>query len=149
MKQIVSTILVAAAFILTACQPKEQKTTVAELEGSWQIVKVNDVMTPDTLLDESYISFDLTLQTISGKASCNLFNASFEKDEKEADKFSFAPIATTMMACPHLDFERQILDALQSSVQVARDGEGFVLLDENGNKSIVLKAMKATSADQQ
>lgn len=149
MKRILNTFLVLAAIILTACQPKEQKLTVADLEGPWQIVKVGDVATPDTLLAESYVQFDLTLLTISGKSSCNLFNSSIEKDEKEADKFSFGPIATTMMACPHLDFERQVLDALQASVQVARDGEDLVLLDENGNKRIYLKAMGTDATEQQ
>ena len=149
MKQFLCASLVVAVFLLAACQPKEQKITVADLDGSWQIVKVDDVAVPDTLLGESHISFDLTLDNISGKSSCNLFNSGIEKDEKEADKFSFAPITTTMMACPHLDFEYRMLDALQASVQVARDGEGLVLLDENGNKRIGLKAMIGTPEGRQ
>lgn len=149
MKQILSAFFVLATFVFTACQPKEQKVTVADLEGPWQIAKVDDVAMPDTLLEASYVRFDLTLQTISGRSSCNHFNTSIEKDEKEADKFSLAPITTTMMSCPHLDLEQRILDAIQASVQVARDGEDLVLLDENGNKRISLKAMDTGTTEQQ
>lgn len=147
MKRFLSTLFVAAALMSTACQEKQEKVTVMDLEGAWQIVTVDDVATPDSLLHGTHISFDLTLERVTGRASCNLFNSQIEKDENEADKFSLSHIATTMMACPHLDFERRVLDALEASAQVARDGDDLVLLDENGNKRIGLKSLPTPPSD--
>ncbi|MDO4771571.1 META domain-containing protein [Porphyromonas sp.] len=145
MKKILGFVLMAAAFVLTACQTQQKKVSISDLQGAWFIVKVDGIDTPDSLKQDTYLNVDANLADVSGRSSCNLFNTTMTKDDSANDKFTLTEIATTMMSCPHLEFEQKVLSALNACVKVARGEDGvLLLLDESGSTRLELTTMNTS-----
>lgn len=143
MRKIFTSLALVLLSIGVSCQSqkKDESISIEALDGFWQITEVAGQATPDSLLSETYILFDLAEERVSGKASCNLFHGSIQKDEEAPDRVALSELATTMMACPHLDFERQVLDALGASARATRQGDQVLLLDAEGKAQILLTSM--------
>ena len=87
---------------------------LAMLAGSWTIKEVNGEALPTGMEKQPFLSFDVEKKTVHGNAGCNLVNGGFETEEGDATSIAFSRLATTMMACPDMEWEGKILKALNA-----------------------------------
>ncbi|MEG1545164.1 MAG: META domain-containing protein [Tannerellaceae bacterium] len=138
MKKVMSYALMlpALACMLFACS--EVKTDVKDLDGKWNIMVVKG----EKVLEEGLpqMEFNIPDQKIHGNTGCNIFNSSVVLDPSDVSAITIAPAATTMMACPNMDEERQILDAMDgvTGVKAGPEAGQMSLVDDSGNVLLVL-----------
>lgn len=84
-------------------------------------------------------SFDIEQKRVHGNAGCNVINGSFSQEEGKDNSLKFSQMISTMMACPDMETERQILEALSkvNSFSSSQD-QTLALLDENGTEILTL-----------
>jgi heat shock protein HslJ len=106
-------------------------TTQANLDGTeWRFVEVNGTAVPNGV----NATLRLHGSRASGRTGCNAYGASFETGADGSAKFGQA--MSTKMACltpaGAMQVERSVLDALQHTARVERDGDHLTLLDASG-----------------
>ncbi len=94
------------------------------LTGPWRVFSMSEG--PAIPADAEAI-FDFQNGRISGRAFCNRFNASFER---EGPEITFGQAATTRMACPGplMALERTFLDILAAANAATVDVAGTLTL---------------------
>lgn len=120
--------------------PREVVLPITSLAGEWKISKIKGVTVPADLEKKPFIIFDLKAKRIHGNAGCNMINGSIITEESNIHSLSFPAIAVTMMACPDMDYERKVLDALNAvkTFDVSSD-KSVTLFDEDGKEQVLLK----------
>ena len=120
----------------TSCSTK--KATVEQLNGKWIITEINGKKPTSERIPE--MEFNVNEKRLHGNGGCNIFNTSFETDEKDASVLRIKPAATTMMACPDMQVERDILQAIEKvrGFDSGDEEDTIVLLDENGSPLMTL-----------
>lgn len=110
----------------------EEKTDVKVLEGKWNIVEVSGEAVGETA--HPFMEFNLEEKKVHGNASCNLFNAALELSESDCSAIRVGNAITTMMACPNMDMETKVLQAMDQvrSVRQGATEEEMCLLSEEG-----------------
>ena len=106
------------------------------LSGKWEIVKLNgeEVQATET---KPFLEFNTEKSEVHGNTSCNIMNGSYTQDGK---KLSFGNMATTMMAGPDMDLEREVLDAINKAASVKdTSGDKVQVFDANGNLIMELR----------
>ena len=114
------------------------KTDVKTLEGKWNIVEVSGEAIGESA--HPFMEFDMEAKKVHGNASCNLFNAALELSEGDCSAIRVGNAITTMMACPNMDMETKVLQAMDQ-VRSVRQGdtvEEMCLLNEEGNTVVRL-----------
>lgn len=110
----------------------EKSTVETPLQNTyWKLVELNGgrVEThPDQR--EVHILFRANEKRLTGFAGCNQMTGSYEAG---GDSLSFGLLATTMMACPHLDEETTFLGALEGVTRFLILGESLVLSSESAD----------------
>ncbi|MBO8483222.1 MAG: META domain-containing protein [Bacteroidetes bacterium] len=129
MKKFISAVLaVSAAALFYSCSGN------INLDGKWEIVSLGGEAVEATETDP-YLEFNTETHEVHGHTGCNIMNGSFSQDGK---KLTFGNMATTMMAGPDMDLEREVLDAINkaSSVKSAAgnklqisDADGTLLME--------------------
>jgi len=121
-------------------EPRTAVSMIEALEGEWKITEIKGEALPSDLDKEPFISFDLKSKRIHGNAGCNMINSSIITEDDKPHSLSFPAVAATMMACPNMDIERKVLDALNSvkSFDIFVD-KSVGLYSENGSQLLVLK----------
>lgn len=103
--------------VLFSC--KTQKETVLsfnDLDGNWSVVELKGkTMNPQN--SKQLIVLDIPHQTISGNAGCNRMMGKIEYNNDRKSIIKFMNLSTTRMACPDLENEQALLDALGNSVR--------------------------------
>lgn len=120
---------------------KAPDMTLADLNGKWKIVEAGGVAIPDTLENQPFIELDTAAKTMHGQAGCNLINGGFQTEEGEPASISFSQFISTMMACPDMEIEDRVKQALNATRTFARiqDGENRVgFYDAEGTLVVVL-----------
>jgi heat shock protein HslJ len=110
---------------VTADQPSQRtlddvsdsKFVLVELNGNPYTAGVND-KTP-------YITFDSSEKRASGNAGCNTFIGSYELSE--GSRIRFSQMATTMIVCPDMTIEQEILKIFEMADNYNYDGTHLVL----------------------
>lgn len=92
-------------------------------------------------IDRARISGEITLTfpkpgTVSGKASCNRYNAS---QSAPYPWFTIGPILSTKMACPGLNLERRYLSAL-SEMSISEVNGDTLILSNDAKREMIFKA---------
>ena len=125
MKKFFSAVLaVSAAGLLCSCGNN------VKLDGKWEITAISGE-TVEATETAPYLEFNTATNEVHGHTSCNLMNGSYTLDKK---KLTFGNMATTMMAGPDMELEREILDAINKSASVKPvSGERLQIFDANGN----------------
>ena len=105
--------------------------TQANLDGTeWRFVEVNGTQVPNGV----NATLRLHGSRASGRTGCNAYGASFETAADGSAKFGQA--MSTKMACltpaGAMNVERGVLDALQHTARIERQGESLTLLDASG-----------------
>lgn len=78
---------------------------------------------------------------VAGKALCNRFMG---QADWTPERLSFGPMGTTMMACPDLDQERLVLQALAEVTKGGIVGGQLVLTLSDGSQMVYLPAEPET-----
>ena len=128
--------IIAAAIALCSCSATKTTDAAVDLNGEWDIVTV-DGNAVDTTKTESrpILGFDTAKNTIYGCASCNSINGTAHVDAaKKTIKLS--QVGTTMMLCANMEYEQQILKALES-VKGYKAGKGCVELTNGSGKAVL------------
>lgn len=128
--------IIAAAIALCSCSATKTTDAAVDLNGEWDIVTV-DGTAVDTTKTESrpILGFDTAKNTIYGCASCNSINGTAHVDAaKKTIKLS--QVGTTMMLCANMEYEQQILKALES-VKGYKAGKGCVELTNGSGKAVL------------
>ncbi len=121
--------------ILTAAMPSVAPAHAQTLTGPWRVVAMSDG--PAIPADAEAI-FDFRQDRISGRAFCNRFNASFER---EGPEMTFGQAATTRMACPPLlmALEQAFLDVLGKANSATVDARGMLTIRTPDGRSITAR----------
>lgn len=111
---------------------------ISALNGEWTISRINNEPIGQSE-NEPFIGFNMEEGRIYGSTGCNRMNGFFLQDKKDPLSVSFGQIATTMMACPDMDTERKVLDALNAvkSFTILKNNE-VELFDANGKPVVTL-----------
>lgn len=138
MKKAILTLLMVPAFagLLSSCS--EAKTDVKKLEGKWNIVGVKGEKIQKEGLP--YLEFDMNENKVHGNTGCNLFNSTVTLDDQDVSSITIDPGAATMMACPDMDLESSILQAMGEvkGVKNGRSEVEMLLVDADGNALLTL-----------
>ena len=121
MKKAILTLLMIPAFVGMLFSCSEVKTDAKKLEGKWNIVEVKG----EKILKEGLpnMEFDMKDNKVHGNAGCNIFNSTVVLDDQDISSITINPAATTMMACPDMSGERELLQALDKVVRFDAVGE--------------------------
>ena len=121
MKKAILTLLMIPAFVGMLFSCSEVKTDAKKLEGKWNIVEVKG----EKILKEGLpnMEFDMKDNKVHGNAGCNIFNSTVVLDDQDISSITINPAATTMMACPDMSVERELLQALDKVVRFDAVGE--------------------------
>lgn len=122
-------------------QRKAPDATLADLAGHWDITEVGGVAVPDTLENRPFLEFDVAQKRVHGQTGCNLLNGAFQTEDGEPASIAFPQLISTMMACPDMQIEELITQALNATRTFGRLSEegamGF--FDEQGTLVMTLQ----------
>lgn len=125
--------------VMTLQKRVKPAVTIDDLAGRWRIASVGVVIV-GKMDREPELTFNLEEKRVHGNASCNTINGSFSQEEGKPASLRFSQMISTMMACPDMQVERDILQAIEKVRAFdSGDEEGtVVLLDENGSPLMTL-----------
>ena len=128
--------IIAAAIALCSCSATKTTDTAVDLNGEWDIVTVdgNAVDTTKTEFRPT-LGFETAKDNVFGCAGCNSINGKAKVDAAK-QTISFSEIGTTLMLCAHMEYEQQILKALES-VKGYKAGKGCVELTNGSGKAVL------------
>ncbi len=115
----------------------------AALEGEWMVAKVNGAaVKPAEGMAQPVLSFDTKANRLGGNAGCNRVMGNIEQGKSGPLSISFGQVATTRMACPDMETERNVLAALSDVKTFGQLPGGNVALF-NGSGMITIELEKA------
>lgn len=128
--------IIAAAIALCSCSATKTTDAAVDLNGEWDIVTVdgNAVDTTKTEFRPT-LGFETAKDNVFGCAGCNSINGKAKVDAAK-QTISFSEIGTTLMLCAHMEYEQQILKALES-VKGYKAGKGCVELTNGSGKAVL------------
>lgn len=122
-------IAVAVVTLLTSCQTTRHASSSSMIEGEWNITNVNGLAIKAT--PDPYVGFNPQENRVYGNFGCNKIAGSFDIKGKR-DQIELGQMLSTMKACPNMELEQSILQALDSVVRIKfLDKEHLALLDKN------------------
>ena len=127
----------AIAFSLVSCKTTIDGASLAEVNGEWNIVEING--RPVTAEKYPFIGIDAENKRVYGYSGCNRITGGIELNDKTG-KIELGQMASTMMACPNMELERSVLDALASVNSIKCSGKDVLTLyDEDKRPAVLLK----------
>lgn len=139
MKKIIFYALLIPAFIGMMFACSDAKTDVKKLDGKWNVVEVKG----EKLMEEGLpqMNFDMSENKLHGNTGCNIFNTTVNLDSDDVSSLTINPAATTMMACPNMDVEGKVLQAMEDvkGVKAGKNDNEMLLVDQAGNVLFVLQ----------
>ncbi|WP_285828942.1 MULTISPECIES: META domain-containing protein [Bacteroides] len=97
--------------LLTSCQVTRHATSSSMIEGEWNITEVNG--SAINAHPSPYIGFNTQENCVYGNSGCNKIAGSFDFKGKNG-QIELGQMLSTMMACPNMELEQSILQALNS-----------------------------------
>lgn len=112
--------------------------TYAALEGKWTIAKVYG-QSVKTTKDSSApkLSIDTKANRLSGNAGCNRMMGGIEHGKYGSRSISFGQVATTRMACPDMETEKNVLAALAEVKSFGKLLNGHVAFFNNSGMIVM------------
>lgn len=122
-------IAMAGVALLTSCRATRHATSSSMIEGEWNITEVNGSAVKAQ--SGPYVGFNTSEKRVYGNSGCNRISGSFDfKGDK--GQIELGQMLSTMMACPDMELEQSILQALNSVVSIkSLDNEHLALCDKN------------------
>ncbi len=128
--------IIAAAIALCSCSATKTTDTAVDLNGEWDIVTVDGTAVDTTKTEfRPTLGFDTAKDNVFGCAGCNSINGKAKVDAAKQN-ISFSEIGTTLMLCANMEYEQQILKALES-VKGYKAGKGCVELTNGSGKAVL------------
>lgn len=116
----------------------QPEVSIEDLAGEWNIVSVYDFKLGE-MEKAPFLAFDVAEKRVHGNAGCNVINGGFQQEADKPASLRFTQMISTMMSCPNMDIERQVLGALDKVRGFRFDDDGMaVLTDESGVSMITL-----------
>ena len=128
--------IIAAAIALCSCSATKTPDAAVDLNGEWDIVTVDGTAIDTTKTEfRPTLGFDTAKDNVFGCAGCNSINGKAKVDAAK-QTISFSEIGTTLMLCANMEYEQQILKALES-VKGYKAGKGCVELTNGSGKAVL------------
>ena len=125
--------------VLTLEKRETPAFTLNDLSGEWVITSVYGAQVSD-MENTPFLAFDINQMRVHGNAGCNTINGGFSQEEGKANSLKFSQMISTLMACPNLEAERQILDALNQVASFSFNEDGTMsLFNEDGEELLKLE----------
>lgn len=109
------------------------------INGAWQVVSIAGAEVAKE--KKLQIVIDIPEMKVHGSAGCNVLNGKLVIKPNSRYSLQFKEIATTRMACPDMELERQFINALNATA-TATPGESVdtvTLNDADGNQLVKLQ----------
>lgn len=139
MKKIIFYVLLIPAFIGMMFACSDVKTDAKKLDGKWNVVEVKG----EKLMEEGLpqMNFNMSENKLHGTTGCNIFNTTVNLDSDDVSSLTINPAAATMMACPNMDVEGKVLQAMDEvkGVKAGKNDNEMLLVDQSGNVLFVLQ----------
>lgn len=113
---------------ISACYQDETVAGYSDAEKTWVLSALDNA--PFTILATVEFPED---GKISGQAPCNRYTGAMTAPYP---KFEAKQVASTKMACPHLDEETRFFEALSAMTLAEVSGDVMTLTSESGRKMI-------------
>lgn len=138
MNKTIFTILSAGLLFFSSCHVSKNTPSFADIEGEWDIVEIkgaplnigNDTPRP-------FIGFDTRDGRVYGNSGCNRIMSALNLNEKPG-KIEFKQMASTMMACPDMELEKNVLGALSQVKSYKKSGKDEILLCDDSKRPVAL-----------
>ena len=125
---------------IVVLQQRMPEVDITALEGHWAIVEAMGQAIPEGMEKTPFLEFDTTDRRLHGNAGCNIINGGYETNEANVASISFPQVTSTMMACPDMKVEQNILQALNSTKSFGKLTNGNIgFYDAEGTLVLVLK----------
>lgn len=111
--------------------------SVAELDGEWNIISVNNRTVGAGTDTKPTLSMDIKNNRISGNAGCNRIMGTLAYSNDKAQTVSFGQVATTRMACRDMETEKDIVAALNSVRHFGKQENGNITLYNEGSMQVM------------
>lgn len=124
-------VLFAAAIVLLAscAVRKDQSGSGSEgvpLEGTyWKLVEINGTPVDTGLTREPFLQLDAEENRVSASGGCNGMGGTYAV--KANNRLSFSQLIGTMMACPNMEVESKLSEALERTDSYAIHGDTLSL----------------------
>lgn len=118
----------------------KKSATLADIEGEWTIVKINGQPIPNPSGAQlPFIGFDTDSGRIYGNSGCNRIIASLDL-QATPGSIRLEHMGSTLMACPDMETENNIVLALGSVKTFGRlDNRRIALYSAGGAEVLVLQ----------
>ena len=133
-KRIIFTATMAGLVLLTSCKTGQKQVSSSSIEGEWNITKIEN--TEVTAKPSPYIGFDANENRVYGNAGCNRIMGSFALKGNKG-KIKLSQMASTMMYCPDMELEHNVLRALGSVERIDTTDAGSLVLSDKNNKPLM------------
>lgn len=139
MKKVIFYVLLVPMCIGMIFACSDAKTDAKKLEGKWNVVEVKG----EKLMEEGLpqMNFNMAENKLHGNTGCNIFNTTVNLDSSDVSSITINPAATTMMACPNMEVEGKVLQAMEEvkGVKAGKNENEMCLVDQSGNVLFVLQ----------
>ena len=122
----------AAVLSLAACRSSKDAVSVNDLDGEWNVVEIQGQAVQAE--SQPFIGFDAQDGRVYGYTGCNRLMGALTLSKP--NKIELGQMASTLMACPDMDTERQVLEAL-ASVRSLEVSDKELLLYSGGKKPVM------------
>lgn len=122
--------------VLSSCSTMKKTANLSDLEGEWAIVNINGQ--PLQITDggqQPFIGFDTHAGKIYGNSGCNRIIASLDL-KAEPGTIRFEHIGSTLMACPDMETETKVLEALSEVRFYKKDGKNAISLRDSSSHTV-------------
>lgn len=128
--------IIAAVIALCSCSATKTTDAAVDLNGEWDIVTVDGTAVDTTKTEfRPTLGFETAKENVFGCAGCNSINGKAKVDAAK-QTICFSEIGTTLMLCANMEYEQQILKALES-VKGYKAGKGCVELTNGSGKAVL------------
>lgn len=103
------------------------------VEKYWKLTEVNgiNVTQSEENFKEPHMILKIENNRVSGNSSCNNFNGTYIVQSE--NNITFPRTASTMMACPNMDIESKLFQALEKTRHYSINSDKLELKDESNN----------------
>lgn len=127
----------AVTAALASCASSRQAVTLNDLQGEWDIIELHGtVVVPAEGQAFPFLGFDATGR-VYGNAGCNRITGAIDPKAKPGT-IDLSRLGSTMMMCPDMTVERNVLTALGEVKQYRSLGNGQMALCGNSKNPIVV-----------
>lgn len=121
---------------------KRPEASLASLDGRWAVVAVNGENVEEISKSETkpFLAFNATEKSVHGNGGCNTVNGELTQSADSPTSLRFERMLSTMKACPDMEVEGRMLEALEKVRSFRVDDDTHAsLIDENGQEVLTLE----------